>query len=101
MYWKFNKSGSFWWTRTNKKNIYGILWKYYWYNKQWQKGFDGQVSMFDLGGETQKEEIKYNYIIEPEYDEKEKLSMEKEMLGIYISGHPLEKWEHKSKQKLL
>lgn len=47
--------------------------------------------MFDLGGETQKEEIKYNYIIEPEYDEKEKLSMEKEMLGIYISGHPLEK----------
>jgi DNA polymerase-3 subunit alpha len=56
-----------------------------------KKGFDGQVSMFDLGGETQKEEIKYNYIIEPEYDEKEKLSMEKEMLGIYISGHPLEK----------
>ena len=56
-----------------------------------KKGFDGQVSMFDLGGETQNEEIKYNYIIEPEYDEKEKLSMEKEMLGIYISGHPLEK----------
>ncbi len=56
-----------------------------------KKGFDGQVSMFDLGGETQNEEIKYNYIIESEYDEKEKLSMEKEMLGIYISGHPLEK----------
>lgn len=45
-----------------------------------KKGFDGQVSMFDLGGETQKEEIKYNYIIEPEYDEKEKLSMEKKCL---------------------
>ncbi len=56
-----------------------------------QKAFAGQVSMFDLGEQTQTEEIKYNYTILPEYDEKEKLSMEKEMLGIYISGHPLEK----------
>ena len=56
-----------------------------------KKTFDGQVSMFDLGGTIEKEEIKYNYIVLPEYDEKEKLSMEKEMLGIYISGHPLEK----------
>lgn len=56
-----------------------------------KKAFAGQVSMFDLAGETQVEEIKYNYIVLPEYDEKEKLSMEKEMLGIYISGHPLEK----------
>ena len=32
-----------------------------------------------------------NYEIHPEYTEKEMLFMEKEMLGIYISGHPLEK----------
>ena len=49
--------------------------------------------MFDLT-ETEDEkinEIKYNNTVFPEYSEKEMLFMEKEMLGIYISGHPLEK----------
>ena len=59
-----------------------------------KKNFDGQVSMFDLGGssEDQKEmkELKYTYKIMPEYSEKELLSMEKEMIGLYISGHPLD-----------
>ena len=63
------------------------------YNK---KGIDGQVSMFDLGGESDEEEnnineIKYNFMERPELNERELLSIEKEMLGIYISGHPLEK----------
>lgn len=58
-----------------------------------KKSFDGQVSMFDLTPVENKkiDEIKYNYTILPEYAEKEMLFMEKEMLGIYISGHPLEK----------
>ncbi|MGN1269679.1 MAG: DNA polymerase III subunit alpha [Clostridia bacterium] len=64
-----------------------------------KKGFDGQVSMFDLGGANEKEKIKYNYTILPEYEEKEKLSMEKEMLGIYISGHPLEKLREQIESK--
>ena len=63
------------------------------YNK---KGMDGQVSMFDLGSENNEEEnnlneIKYNFMERPELNERELLSIEKEMLGIYISGHPLEK----------
>ena len=57
-----------------------------------KKGFDGQVSMFDLGGnEEEKQKIKYTFDEQPEMSEKELLSTEKEMLGIYISGHPLEK----------
>ena len=57
-----------------------------------KKGFEGQVSMFDLGGnEEEKEKIKYSFDEQPEMSEKELLSTEKEMLGIYISGHPLEK----------
>ena len=57
---------------------------------------DGQVSMFDLGSENNEEEnnlneIKYNFMERPELNERELLSIEKEMLGIYISGHPLEK----------
>ena len=58
-----------------------------------KKSFDGQVSMFDLGGSTEQkemQELKYTYKVVPEYSDKELLSMEKEMLGLYISGHPLE-----------
>lgn len=59
-----------------------------------KKGFDGQVSMFDLGSEQEKQEmneIKYKFDEHEEMSNKELLSIEKEMLGIYISGHPLEK----------
>lgn len=59
-----------------------------------KKKFDGQVSMFDLGTQEEKEERekqKYKFEEYEELPEKELLSMEKEMLGIYISGHPLEK----------
>lgn len=59
-----------------------------------KKGFDGQVSMFDIGSKQDKEKMekqKYQYEVYEELSDKELLSMEKEMLGIYISGHPLEK----------
>ena len=59
-----------------------------------KKGFDGQVSMFDLGSEEEKQELKemkYQFDEHEEMSNKELLSIEKEMLGIYISGHPLEK----------
>ena len=59
-----------------------------------KKNFKGQVSMFDLGASNEEEEndlekLKYTYHTLKEYSDKELLSMEKEMLGIYISGHPL------------
>ena len=47
--------------------------------------------MFELGTmQSNMEEIKYHYEICKELPTKELLFMEKEMLGIYISGHPLE-----------
>ena len=60
-----------------------------------KRGLDGQVSMFDMGTKEEKEDMqkkKYAFEIHQEVSDKEKLSMEKEMLGIYISGHPLEKY---------
>ncbi len=59
---------------------------------QAKRAYTGQVSMFDLG-ENKEETEKHKYVFTnlPEYSDKELLSMEKEMLGIYISGHPLEK----------
>ena len=62
-----------------------------------KKGLDGQVSMFDLGKQEDEEKlnsIKYTFIEKQEFTDRELLSMEKEMLGIYISGHPLENIRH-------
>ena len=57
-----------------------------------KKSMAGQVTMFDLGGNDEKlDEIKYTFNVMPEYPERELLKYEKEMLGIYISGHPLDK----------
>ena len=62
-----------------------------------KKTLEGQVSMFDFGNtskdesENNIEDIKYTFNEQEEFSEKEILSMEKEMLGIYLSGHPLEK----------
>lgn len=57
-----------------------------------KKSMAGQVTMFDLGQNDEKlEEIKYTFNNLKEFSEKELLKYEKEMLGIYISGHPLDK----------
>ncbi len=56
-----------------------------------KKTLTGQVTMFDFGTEENNiNELKYKYEEHEEFTDKELLSMEKEMLGIYISGHPLE-----------
>ena len=57
-----------------------------------RKQMQGQVTMFDLGKEENVESMKYRFTELKEFDERELLSMEKEMLGIYISGHPLAKY---------
>ena len=63
-------------------------------NNENKKSMKGQVTLFDIATEDKTvEKNKYNFTTLPEYSEKEILSMEKEMLGIYISGHPLEKYK--------
>ena len=65
-------------------------------NKQ---DYTGQVTMFDINQEDEEmNKIKYKFTELEEYTEKELLSMEKEMLGIYISGHPLEKYKNQIKE---
>jgi len=57
------------------------------------RGFKDQISMFEIANtDDEIQEMKYDFIEKEELTEKELLSMEKEMLGIYISGHPLEKY---------
>lgn len=68
-------------------------------NNSNKKSMKGQVTLFDIAPEDKTlEENKYNFTVLPEVSDKELLSMEKEMLGIYISGHPLEKYKEQIKR---
>ena len=53
----------------------------------------GQMSLFDIVSEEQKEEFDIKLPDVGEYSKENKLMFEKEVLGIYISGHPLEEYE--------
>ena len=56
----------------------------------------GQMSLFDL---VEDEEAKASWEIQMpevgEYDQSERLSFEKEVLGVYLSGHPLQECEER------
>ena len=55
----------------------------------------GQTNLFDLGGAATSAETAQSLQIHEsaEFSEKEKLSLEAELLGIYISGHPLDRYK--------
>ena len=53
----------------------------------------GQMTLFDIVSEDQKEEYELKLPDVGEYPKDMVLAFEKEVLGIYISGHPLEEYE--------
>ena len=53
----------------------------------------GQMSLFDLVSEENKGEFDLKLPNVGEYSKEMKLAFEKEVLGIYVSGHPLEEYE--------
>lgn len=59
-------------------------------DRKW--GMTGQMNIFDLLGEEEKKQFQVEYPNVEEFDKEEKLAMEKEVLGIYVSGHPLEEY---------
>ncbi|WP_300784577.1 DNA polymerase III subunit alpha [uncultured Acetatifactor sp.] len=50
----------------------------------------GQITLFDIADESQKEEFDIRMPDVGEYPKEMVLAFEKEVLGIYLSGHPLE-----------
>ena len=58
-----------------------------------KKSMTGQLSLFDFVSDEDKAEFDLHYPKVGEYDKELKLAFEKEVLGIYISGHPLEEYE--------
>jgi len=53
----------------------------------------GQMTLFDIVGEEEKEDFDVKLPDVGEYTKETMLAFEKEVLGIYVSGHPLEEYE--------
>lgn len=61
-------------------------------NQERKKSMTGQMSLFDFVSDEEKAEFDVHYPNVGEYDKELKLAFEKEVLGVYISGHPLEEY---------
>ena len=53
----------------------------------------GQISLFDIVSDDEKEDYEIKIPPVGEYSKEMKLSFEKEVLGVYVSGHPLEEYQ--------
>ena len=60
----------------------------------------GQLSLFDIVEEEEKEGLALKLPDVGEYPKEMKLAFEKEVLGIYVSGHPLEEYEASWRKKI-
>ena len=69
-------------------------------NTEKKKSLSGQMSLFDFASEEDKEAYRVSYPMVDEYAKELKLSFEKEVLGIYLSGHPLEEYEEKWRKNI-
>ena len=61
-----------------------------------KKNIQGQISLFDaFGGSEETSQLNEVSAIPKikEFEEREKLNLEKEVLGMYVSGHPLSQFE--------
>lgn len=58
-----------------------------------KKNLTGQISLFDFVGEEEKTDYENNMPDVGEYSPDQLLSFEKEVMGIYVSGHPLDQYE--------
>ena len=67
-------------------------------NQEKKYSMAGQMTLFDMVGEDQKEEFQIKLPDVGEYSRENLLAFEKEVLGIYVSGHPLEAYEEQWKK---
>ncbi len=67
-------------------------------NKDKKNMMTGQLSLFDLAGEEDKKSFELKMPDIGEFDKGTMLSFEKEVAGLYVSGHPLEDDEEKIKK---
>lgn len=69
-------------------------------NREKKNNMAGQMTLFDLAGEEEKEDFQVKLPDVGEYSKETYLGFEKEVLGVYISGHPLEEYEQKWRRNI-
>lgn len=60
----------------------------------------GQMTLFDFAGEEEKADFEIKMPDVGEYPKETYLGFEKEVLGVYISGHPLEEYQEKWRKNI-
>lgn len=63
-----------------------------------RNGVSGQLDMFSAGGEASAQTVEFEYPDIPEFSKKRLLSLEKQVSGMYFSGHFLDDYEDKLKE---
>ena len=61
-------------------------------NQNRKHSMDGQMTLFDFASDEQKEELKVNLPNVEEFPREVYLSYERELMGVYVSGHPLDEY---------
>ena len=69
-------------------------------NQERKYSMTGQMSLFDMVDENQKAEFDIPLPDVGEYEKETKLAFEKEVLGVYLSGHPMEEYEEKWRKSI-
>ncbi len=69
-------------------------------NQERKYSMTGQLSLFDMVGEDQEAEFDVPLPDVGEYDKEIRLAFEKEVLGFYLSGHPMEEYEEKWRKNI-
>ena len=69
-------------------------------NQERKYSMTGQMSLFDLVDEEQKKEFDIPLPDVGEYAKETKLAFEKEVVGVYLTGHPLEDYEGKWRKSI-
>lgn len=69
-------------------------------NQEKKYSMTGQMSLFDLVDDDQKKEFDIPLPPVGEYDKETKLAFEKEVIGVYLTGHPLEDYEEKWRKNI-
>ncbi len=69
-------------------------------NQEKKYSMTGQMTLFDMVSEEQKSEFDIPLPNVGEYEKETLLAFEKEVLGIYVSGHPMEEYESKWRKSI-
>ena len=62
-------------------------------SRERKTSMEGQLSLFDFAAEEDRENFQITMPKVEEFPREEMLALEKEVLGVYVTGHPLEEYE--------